>query len=149
MTVDSLESSHVHAVQSRPIRERPRMSETETPPTRAEVYDDMKRRLGVLGLRIEDFGEFLGVARTTIPKWRAAGTPPYALNILHVLETYRVPEAWKLSRTRPAATKADALDAIRPAAIAVVDDAIAKGWSREQIGHALRTIADETDPRRS
>ncbi|MBB3938105.1 helix-turn-helix domain-containing protein [Aureimonas phyllosphaerae] len=125
------------------------MSDPETLAARAAVYDDMKERCAAIGLKMYEFGEFIGVSKTTIPKWRSVGTPPYALNILQMLETYGVPASWKVSRARPEPTNADALDAIRKAATAVIDDAIGKGWSRQQIAFALRALADETDPRRT
>ncbi|WP_152048789.1 helix-turn-helix domain-containing protein [Aureimonas psammosilenae] len=104
------------------------------------VYDDMKARLERMGLNLKGFAAKMGISFTTLPRWRTTMTPPYVLAYLNLLESRSValPEV-----------EADPIEAMRTSLTAVIDDAIAKGWTRPQIGAALRQLADETDKRRS
>lgn len=109
------------------------MSDVTTDP--AAVYDDLKFRLKRLGLNLQGAAAHMGISHTTTSRWRTTTTPLYALAFLRLFETYFV---------LPATVK-DADDAMRTPLQAVVDDAIAKGWTRPQIAEMLRKISDETD----
>lgn len=91
----------------------------------AETFKTVRRELGLTEI---GFGHAFGVSRRTVQNWGKRGPPRYIGELLQLALSNRI--------ARPQGSQADTSDAaaaLSPALDALLDTALAAGWSNETV----------------
>lgn len=112
---------------------------------RTQAYGRLKTRVAALDMTMARFAAHVGTTASKASLWRSRGIPGSVLHALDTLERTKVASAVWTGRKGSAPRVVDAMDAMGRPFGAVIDDAVAAGWSRKRIAEVMRRLADDLD----